>query len=277
MRMELAYRQHCTGSPSGAIHRIVMHPPRLLCWFSCGAASAVATKLAIAKNAGKLPVDIVYTGVVNEHPDNLRFLRDCTQWFGHPVTVIQNARYGGDIYRVFATIRYLVGPDGAACTRVLKKEMRKAYERPNDVQVFGFTAEEQDRYDRFIDANNIHCEAPLIDHAVSKKDCLATIKAAGIELPVMYRMGYRNNNCIGCVKGGAGYWNKIRRDFPAIFWRMAGMELLLGRTINVDRIGGTRKRIYLRELKPDAGRYEEEPDISCGAVCVMPEPSMVYD
>lgn len=27
---------------------------------------------------------------------------------------------------------------------------------------------------------------------------------AGIELPLMYRMGYDNANCIGCVKGGEG-------------------------------------------------------------------------
>lgn len=30
----------------------------------------------------------------------------------------------------------------------------------------------------------------------------------------MYDLGYANNNCIGCVKGGIGYWNKIRIDFP---------------------------------------------------------------
>ena len=24
----------------------------------------------------------------------------------------------------------------------------------------------------------------------------------GIEIPVMYRLGYNNNNCVGCVKGG---------------------------------------------------------------------------
>ena len=30
-------------------------------------------------------------------------------------------------------------------------------------------------------------------------------------------MGYNNNNCIGCIKGGMGYWNKIRVDFPEVF------------------------------------------------------------
>jgi hypothetical protein len=47
------------------------------------------------------------------------------------------------------------------------------------------------------------------------------VERAGIELPMMYRLGYSNANCIGCVKGGMGYWNKIRRDFPAEFEELA--------------------------------------------------------
>ena len=35
--------------------------------------------------------------------------------------------------------------------------------------------------------------------------------------PLMYDLGYPNNNCIGCVKGGMGYWNHIRKDFPEVF------------------------------------------------------------
>ena len=50
---------------------------RIVCWFSCGAASAIATKLAIAENADKLPLIIAYTEVIEEHPDNKRFLADC--------------------------------------------------------------------------------------------------------------------------------------------------------------------------------------------------------
>ena len=54
---------------------------RIICWFSCGAASAVATKLAISNNNGKFPLEIVYTEVKEEHPDNQRFLTDCEKWF----------------------------------------------------------------------------------------------------------------------------------------------------------------------------------------------------
>ena len=40
----------------------------------------------------------------------------------------------------------------------------------------------------------------------------------------MYDMGYPNNNCIGCVKGGMGYWNHIRKDFPEVFDSRAKLE-----------------------------------------------------
>jgi len=58
---------------------------RIVSWFSCGAASAVATKLAIAENAGKFPLIIAYTEVAEEHPDNKRFLKDCEKWFGQEI------------------------------------------------------------------------------------------------------------------------------------------------------------------------------------------------
>jgi hypothetical protein len=88
----------------------------------------------------------------------------------------------------------------------------------------------------------------------------------------MYKMGYRNNNCIGCVKGQSGYWNKIRRDFPGVFARMAATERELDAAI-CKREGVTdgkrwRERVFLDELPPDAGRYNAEPDIECGVLCV---------
>ena len=59
---------------------------RVISWFSCGAASAVATKLAIVES--KTPVEVVYCHVKEEHPDNLRFMRDCEQWFGRKILVL---------------------------------------------------------------------------------------------------------------------------------------------------------------------------------------------
>jgi hypothetical protein len=84
----------------------------------------------------------------------------------------------------------------------------------------------------------------------------------------MYLLGYKNNNCRGCVKGAKGYWNKIRVDFPEFFERMACMQDILGPgSYFWQKEKGSKERISLRQLDPKAGRYEAEPDISCGAVC----------
>jgi len=239
---------------------------RVISWFSCGAASAVATKLALSEST--TPVEIVYCHVREEHPDNMRFKRDCEQWFGQEIKVIRNEKYDGSIYNVFEKTKYLVGIAGAPCTRLLKKEMRKDYEQAGDRQVFGYTVEEQDRVDRFIDANNdVNLWSILIDKGLTKQDCLAILQRAGIELPAMYKLGYQNNNCIGCVKGGAGYWNKIRIDFSEQFDRMAAMEKKIGAKIL--KIGD--ERIWLSDLPKDAGDYPKEQAIECGIFCHMAE------
>ena len=75
---------------------------RVVCWFSCGAASAVATKLALAES--KHPVEIVYCHVKEEHPDNLRFMKDCEKWFGQDILILGNDRYDRSIYKTFENL-----------------------------------------------------------------------------------------------------------------------------------------------------------------------------
>lgn len=249
---------------------------RILCWFSCGAASAVATKLAIADNAGELPLVIAYVEVIEEHTDNKRFLLECQDWFGQEIIILGNDEYNRSVREVFHRSSFLKGPHGAPCTSILKKRVRQEFEHTTDHQVFGYTAEEQRRVDRFIDANNdINLWVPLVDRGLMKPDVLAMIENAGIELPEMYKLGYRNNNCIGCVKGEAGYWNKIRHDFPKTFEWMAQQEERIGATVcKIEWTeNGARKlkRLSLRELPPDAGNYPDEPDIQCGIFCQMAE------
>lgn len=239
---------------------------RIVCWFSCGAASAVATKLAIADNAGKFPLVVARCIVREEHPDNDRFADDCAKWFGVPITNLMNEDYDGSIYNVMEKRRYVSGIAGAPCTMLLKKQVREKFQQPTDTHIFGYCAEERERWDSFLDANNIDAESPLIFHGLEHPDCLAMIENAGIELPTMYRLGYQHNNCIGCVKAtGAGYWNKIRVDFPAQFDRMAE----LSRRLNARMTRDGEERIFLDELRPGTGDHQTEPSIQCGIFCEM--------
>ena len=238
---------------------------RVVCWFSCGAASAVATKLAISQYVGR-EIVIARCIVREEHQDNDRFAADCEKWFGTPITNLIAEKYDGSIYEVFRQRKYISGIAGAPCTLELKKNVRIAFQKPDDKHIFGYCAEEQDRWDSFIDANNIDAVSPLIERGLEHSDCLSMIEQAGIKLPDMYRLGYQHNNCIGCCKAtGAGYWNKIKIDFPTEFDRMARVSREIGARLTRD--GETR--IFLDELREGTGDYQTEPEIQCGIFCEM--------
>lgn len=245
---------------------------RIVCQFSCGAASAVATKLTLAQYGETREVAIVNAFIIEEHQDNRRFLADCEKWFQHPVTVLRDEKYGASTIEVFKRKRFMGGfKFGAPCSRALKMEVLDAWRRPGDEMVLGYTVEEADRLDRFLDANpDLKVHVPLIDRGLGKADCLAMVERAGIELPMMYRKGYDNANCIGCVKGGEGYWNKVRRDFPEQFEELAQVQEAIGPGAYIFRNRATGKRYSLRALDPHAGRHDE-PLPACSFFCEMAE------
>lgn len=235
--------------------------------FSCGATSAVAAKLTLKRYPS---VAIINAFIKEEHEDNRRFFADCERWFGVTITTLRDGKYGASAYEVFRRERFIKGAHGASCSRRLKRDILDAWKQPDDVAVIGYAADEEDRADSFLDANNIACEFPLIDAGLKKADCLAVIERAGIELPAMYRLGYENANCIGCPKGGMGYWNKIRRDFPERFEEMCRIEESIGPSAYIFADRETGARFPLRRLDANAGRHDE-PAIECGFACLMAE------
>jgi len=238
---------------------------RIICWFSCGAASAVATKLALAQYAGQ-EIIVARCIVKEEHTDNDRFAADCEKWFGVPIVNMVNEKYNGSIVEVADKRQYVSGINGAPCTLLLKKKVREDFQCPTDKHVFGYCAEEQGRWDNFLDANNIDAVSPLIERGLEHSDCLAMVENAGIKLPAMYQLGYKHNNCIGCWKaGGQGYWNKIRTDFPLVFEARAEQSRRIGaRLLNVNKV-----HKFLDEIEYGAGDYQKEPEIQCGIFCEM--------
>jgi len=246
---------------------------RLVILFSCGITSFIATLLALEENKKRwhLPAYIIYTYVKEEPKDNLRFLEDAEKHFKQKVLILKNEDYNGSIYEVFKKTRWLVGVKGARCTTELKWRVRKEFVTDQDVQVFGFNAGEEDRMDKFANANNdINISCPLICRRLTKKDCLLIAGKMGIEVPDSYKRGYKNANCIGCVKGQAGYWNHVRRMDIDVFNKMAGVERDLNAAINKSYKGdGKRKRVFLDELDPEAGRHSSIDLPDCGVLCEL--------
>lgn len=238
--------------------------PRTVVWFSCGAASACAAKLA--------PPDasVVYCDTLaDEHPDNPRFMHDVETWIGRSVEIIGSEKYT-TIDEVFERTHYMSGIKGARCTVEMKKVPRFEFQRADDVHVFGLTADEPKRI-ADLERNNpeLHLSWVLRDAGMTKAMCYEMLEAAGIELPAMYRLGFKNNNCIGCVKAtSAVYWNRVRDNFPGIYAKRAAQSRALG--VRLVRWKG--ERIFLDELPLSpywvpGSRSHSEEDIECGPVC----------
>ncbi len=239
-------------------------------WFSCGAASAVAAKL-IVEMYGKANNVIVFNNpVAEEDSDNRRFLNDVSQWLGQGIVLASNPDFpSNSCQEVWEKKKYMSNRFGAPCTKFLKKEARYQFEKNHkiDWHVLGFPVEEKDRHERFIKFERDNVIPILIDENLTKGDCFEMIEAAGIELPRIYKLGFPNANCVGCVKASSPtYWNHVRKTFPEVFKQRAELSRLIGARL----VKYKGKRMFLDELPTDAtGRKMKSWE--CGIFCEIPK------
>lgn len=239
---------------------------RTVCWFSAGAASAIATKLVLRDVPDAV---VAYCETKAEHPDNERFRADCVRWFNAPIERLKSDIYSST-WDVWERRMYLAGNAGAPCTVELKVAPRLVWQRPTDIHVFGYTADANDiaRAKRLRETYfEMRIETPLIDRGLTKAACIELVERVGIEVPAMYRLGFQNNNCIPCVKATSpNYWALIRQEFPAEFERMTKLSRDLD--VRLCRIKDERK--FIDEIPADWPTTEPiQP--SCDFLCHMAE------
>lgn len=227
-------------------------------WFSCGVSSFIALYLA-ANEIDK----IIYIDIDDQHSDSIRFLHDCELILNQPIERLKSPY--GSVDNVIKQFRYINGPAGAKCTQVLKKRVREEWEVKQTEPLtyyWGYDLQEKHRANRIAEHLPQYAHRfPLIEKELSKQDCHAMLARLGLARPIMYDMGYRNNNCIGCVKGGMGYWNRIRKDFPDVFKQRADRE----REVGASCLNG----VFLDELEPDRGVFEDDIPQDCGMFCYL--------
>lgn len=234
-----------------------------VCWLSAGVSSFVAGYLANCD-------EWIYIDIADQHEDSLRFIKDCEKAIGKEIKILRSKEYRSveECVLVFGGFKNSIN-GFSPCTNWLKKRVRKEWESEHKdydlTYVWGFDLKEKHRAERTIESNpQARHEFPLIDRGLSKEEVHGFFEREfNFKRPKMYDMGYPNNNCIGCVKGGMGYWNRIRKDFPQVFKERAELERKVGYSI--------LKECYLDELEPDRGNMNTEIMPECGIMCYLAE------
>lgn len=211
----------------------------------------------------------IYIDIQDQHPDSIRFIHDCEKIIDKQITIIKSSEYSTveDCIRAFGGFKH-AQTHFSPCTNWLKKRVRKRWESEHQdyelEYVWGFDKNENNRAIKMIDENpQAEHLFPLIDKELSKQDVHAMAERIGLKRPIMYDLGYPNNNCIGCVKGGMGYWNRIRKDFPEVFEGRAKLEREVGYSI--------LKQCFLDELDPNRGDMNTEIFPDCSVMCYLAE------
>lgn len=203
----------------------------VICWWSGGVTSAVACKKA-TEIYGEDRCRIIMMDTQNEDDDTYRFKDDCEKWYNIPIETITGI--GGkysciqDVWEDFESLNVATG---AICSTELKRAVRQNWQKENGYtyQVFGFEFNKRE-FNRALAIKDHHPDSkpifPLLMLGLDKEDCIKEVQEAGIEVPMSYKLGFGNNNCLktGCVQGGVGYWQKMQREFPDKFEAMATME-----------------------------------------------------
>lgn len=242
----------------------------MVSWFSAGVSSTVATRL-LADEIDR----VIYAHIDDQHPDTLRFVRDCEAWFGMPVEILQSP------YKDVATAWKMSGlrrprtPAGASCTQFLKRRVRREWEIEQTeplTYVWGIDCTEEKRVEGIERAMPKQSHRfPLIEQGIDKTHAHEILRASGVKRPAMYDLGFHNNNCMGCVKGGAGYWNHVRRVLPDVFAARAKLEREIGGSCletNPPK-GQKAEPIWLDELDPERGRHAGPICDDCGIMCEL--------
>ncbi len=257
-----------------------------LVMFSGGVGSWATAKRVVAKH-GKQDVTLLFADTNMEDPDLYRFLDEASTDIGIPVTRIADGR---NVWEVFAE-RHTIGNGKVdLCSSALKRDLldewRNAHFTPEDTTIYiGIDWTEKHRLERAQEKGAPwRYEAPLCERPYKlKSELLGELKAAGIEIPRLYRLGFPHNNCGGfCIKAGHKQFALLLRTMPERYaWHEAQEERvreiqrqrgIIPSSVLYHRRGGAgRVRITMKEfreaIESNAELPFEETDLAAGCGC----------
>ena len=194
-------------------------------FFSGGISSYCAAKLTI-ETCGSKNVTLLFTDTLTEDEDLYRFIRDAAHKFQCRFVWLKEGR---DVWQVFNDIKFIGNTRFDPCSRILKREIARAWINENAQQavlVFGFDEFEKNRAERVSKAYAPQlCEFPLIENIISYSAKIDLVLRGGIQLPRLYKLGFSHNNCGGfCVKAGQAHFANLYRTMPERYNYHAGKE-----------------------------------------------------
>lgn len=193
-----------------------------VCWISAGVSSFIAGYLSRETVA-----EFIYIDIKDQHPDSIRFIKDCEKVLGKPIKILY-PEYG-DVDTACRVGGFINRPKvGAYCTKFLKKRVRKQWELEHSdyeiTYVWGFDHKEKNRAQRITDTYpEFTHEFPLIEYSLSKNDCHALVMDLGIRRPVMYEK-YLNavqswNVSLDAVVSMDYIWMNLSRAEEGWIWK----------------------------------------------------------
>lgn len=226
---------------------------------------------------------------VGEDEDTYRFVHEAAANVGAELVTVKDGR---DIWQVFRDDRFLGNSRLANCSKYLKqkpcRDWLEANCDPSETTVYvGIDWSESHRLPA-IEAgwHPYPVKAPLTEPPyLDRDDVQAMCRAAGIEVPRLYRAGFAHNNCGGfCVRAGQAQMELLLREHPERYAYAEDQEQRLRAHLDKDvavlrdRAGGNSTPLTLTRFRE---RIEAQPSMfdpydlgGCG--CFTETPIEVY-
>lgn len=245
---------------------------------SGGKASAYCADWAF-KNYHKDDIILYFNDTQWEHPDLYRFLKDLEKYFNHKITIDSDGRSPEDL---FYKQHALANNRMPFCSRILKAERLQKFYKDGDILIFGIGAYEQHRAERISQVYQLvatktdkwpKIRFPLIEYNISKEQIDQFIIDAGIEIPLLYKLGFLHNNCSGgCVRAGKKHWKLLLEKLPEVYRERERVEeevrKFLGKDVHFfkdETLKHFRERIEAKE-KIELNK-DDENEVECIGIC----------
>lgn len=258
--------------------------------FSGGLCSFWAAKRVIAEH-GRENVTLLFSNTKMEDEDLYRFNRDAEKYLGVTITVLCDGRTPWDLF----TSKGMLGNSRfPICSVILKREVLDKWRHAN-------TTPESHAFYLGLDWTEAHrmngvggkpgmaevfrpwrVEAPMMHEPIwDKCRMMEELKATGIALPRLYKMGFPHNNCGGfCVKAGQAHFAHLLKMMPERFAFHEAAELAVraqtGKDYSIlnDRRGDGKKKTLTLEmlrLRVESGEDFDRDDWG-GCGCAVESP-----